>query len=144
YQCVADPALTAPSESPPPKFCELCPGGGNCQSVGGSCQPPSVPGGYQSSDVVACNDNAQCACPNRCVSSERTVSLTCEQTCASSADCSDPGQICSPGGQCQENDCFVPLACDLGNGLDYPPDAGDGTCFPGPPSGFGLCHAPGF
>ena len=139
--CVADPALTPENATAPVKLCERCDAGG-CESVSGKCQAPAVPGAFQSSDVFPCGSDDDCTCPNRCTSSAVATVLMCEQECKASSDCNDPGQFCV-NGQCVENTCPTPLACDLANGQDPVSDGGIGTCFPSPPLQEMVCHSGG-
>ncbi len=138
--CVADPALTPQNATAPTKLCERCDANG-CASISGQCKPPAVPGAFQSSDITACTSDDECTCPNRCTGSAALSVLMCEQTCKASADCNDPGEFCV-NGQCVENTCPTPLACNLVNGQDPPVDGGDGTCFPSP-LGVMVCHVGG-
>jgi len=139
--CVLDPSLTPENAMSPLRLCEVCDASG-CESVSGKCQSPSVPGAFQSSDITPCTSDDQCTCPNRCTGSAALSVLMCEQECQSSSDCADPGQFCV-NGQCVENTCPTPLACDLANGQDLVLDGGIGTCFPSPPLNVMVCHAGG-
>jgi hypothetical protein len=138
--CVDDPALRPTGATASYKFCEQC-DGGSCRSVPGQCQPQGD-GGFQSSDVFPCRDNSQCTCPNRCLANADAGVLRCEQSCARVSDCNDPAQYCYSG-QCVENYCDGQLPCDLTNGRDAPPDAGDGTCLRLPPYEDYVCRADG-
>ena len=139
--CVADPSVTPQTAMAPLKLCERC-NGGTCASVSGTCKAPEVQGGFQTSDVFPCTSNDDCVCPNRCTGSAALGVLMCEQDCTTAADCSDPGEFCV-NGQCAENTCPTPLACNLANGQDALSDGGIGTCFPSPPLNVMVCHAGG-
>ncbi len=141
YECAADPALTPPGAPEPVKLCERCDAGA-CESVSGKCKPPQVPGTFQASDIFACTSDDDCTCPNRCTSSVANAVLRCEQECNDSSDCNDPGQFCV-GGQCVDNTCPAPVACDLANGQDANLDGGIGTCFTSQPLNDMICHSGG-
>jgi hypothetical protein len=139
--CVADPSLQPKNASAPPKLCEQCNASG-CQSISGTCQTPSPPGAFQSSDITPCTSNDQCTCPNSCTISAASSVLLCEQACTDSSGCTDPGQFCV-NGQCVENTCPTLLACNVDDGqAALSDDAGIGTCFPSP-LGTMVCHVGG-
>jgi hypothetical protein len=138
--CVEDPSLQPQNATAPPKLCERCDAGG-CEGITGTCQP-AAPGAFQSSDITPCDSNDQCVCPNRCTISAALSVLMCEQECTDSSQCTDPGQFCV-NGQCVENTCPTPLACNLENGQAALADGGDGTCFPSPPIQAMVCHVGG-